>query len=196
MHQIVVPVSSVRHQGRPIKHQFLSQGVFGDVENGISVELTGRHLKSMKFFSSLPDAEIPEDLELELPMDGCVGLLNILRTLEVHQLRPWQDDRYEEEYAMLVEGEYSWAAGPTHYDKDQVAVRIIVKKEGDLTERRVEVTRDQSWNSRVVNKSTFLFPWLTLTTIRGYLESLVEEWRGFSAHEEAILARFRRFAQN
>ena len=86
MHLIVTPVSSVHHQGRPIKHQFLSQGVFGDIENGISVELSGRHLKNMKFFSSLPDTEIPDHLELELPIDGCVGLLNILRTLEVQQL--------------------------------------------------------------------------------------------------------------
>ena len=109
--------------------------------------------------------------------------------MELHQLRPWQDDQYGEEFSTLSEGEYSWTSGPSPYDKEQVAVRIIVKKEGDNTERRIEVTRDKTWESRIVDKSTFLFPWLSLVTIRTHLENLVEEWSAFTAPEAAILLR-------
>ena len=183
LYRIPAPTTAGYSQGRPRSFHILYDGILRPQETTITaIPLHGR-LKEIRINCHYPGDQHLADLQVNIPVEGCNGLLNQLHTLELLQIRPWMDDQNVSRHLWIGRSTSTWPSTTGIYDNFGLTTSVGTEHQNGLTDRVICIRLSHECQVLTQESSAVQIPWIQLMQIRARLGSLLEEWRLYTTHE-------------
>ena len=182
-------------EGRPIAFRILHEGILRPMEIKIKAHVSDHKMTAIEINNKYPNSRSKQSTSITVPVEGCIPLFNTLHSLENQTICPWMEDLFYLASHAAVRNTYYWSYGEGKWSTAHLsfAVRMdSISGFPEETDRSVEINFLHGKDTNVNPGNTCNIPWILMTPIRLRVETLLNEWRLYTAEESDLMKRIRK----